>query len=271
MIWSWCDDVRPKVDLGSWQIDVLVMFYKFTQSPLTEEFSGFSFINKPKRSALQIPARADWVDPCYIRYKRTREIRGSRSTEVIFEFCFWNAFFCNAPPTPHNSQAPSKTLWRIARHPSYILRWHCCVVSRSVESAHANNGALPLPPLLLRRYSCCCCVPKLSMCPSITGFQYRFVGAFYVRDMRKKRPRKTSRFFGFVFSGSRKSPAFYYGSTSYSSKAQYTAEKPVNHWKPTNPPCVYNSTTAVQQKKKQKQKSRDRGNWIGIQQKKNRK
>ena len=35
-----------------------------------------------------------------------------------------------------------------------------------------------------------------------------------------------------------------YSSTSYSSKAQYIAEKPI-HQQPTNPPCVYNSTTAV--------------------------
>ena len=48
----------------------------------------------------------------------------------------------------------------------------------------------------------------------------------------------------------------------YSSKAQYTAEKPI-HQQPTNSPCVYNRATAVQQcsRKKQKQKSRDRGIW----------
>ena len=33
---------------------------------------------------------------------------------------------------------------------------------------------------------------------------------------------------------------------SYWSKAQYTAEKPI-HQQPTNPPCVHNATTAVQQ------------------------
>ena len=37
---------------------------------------------------------------------------------------------------------------------------------------------------------CCCCVPKLSMCPSITRFPYRYVGVFYVGDMKKPTDKK---------------------------------------------------------------------------------
>ena len=37
------------------------------------------------------------------------------------------------------------------------------------------------------RCCCCCCVPnhRFIMCPSITGFPYRYVGAFYDGDMKK--------------------------------------------------------------------------------------
>ena len=52
----------------------------------------------------------------------------------------------------------------------------------------------------------------------------------------------------------------------YNSKAQYTAEKPIQQ--PTNLPCVYDSTTTVvvQQysRKKKKQKSGDRGIWTNV-------
>ena len=37
---------------------------------------------------------------------------------------------------------------------------------------------------------CCCCVPKLSMCPSITAFPYRYIGVFYDGDMKKKTTEK---------------------------------------------------------------------------------
>ena len=52
-------------------------------------------------------------------------------------------------------------------------------VAGIVESAQGNNSTFPLPLLLLLR----CCVPKLSMCPSITGFPSMYVGIFYVGDM----------------------------------------------------------------------------------------
>ena len=57
-------------------------------------------------------------------------------------------------------------------------------------------------------------------------------------------------------------PTLYYSSTAVRYTAVkhklYTAEKPIHHQQPTNPPCVYNSTTAVQQKKKSK-KAETRG------------
>ena len=44
-----CDDVRPQRDTEAWQRDVFDMFYKTTQSPLTEYLSSLSFVNEQKR------------------------------------------------------------------------------------------------------------------------------------------------------------------------------------------------------------------------------
>ena len=66
-----------------------------------------------------------------------------------------------------------------------------CVVGRRVESAHANS---------------CCCVPKLSTCPSITGFPYRYVGVFYVGDMEKNPTEKTESVGRFRFWGATEKP-----------------------------------------------------------------
>ena len=79
-----------------------------------------------------------------------------------------------------------------------------CVVGRRVESAHANNSTLTLLLLLLLR-CCCCCVPKLSMRPSITAFPYRYVGVFYLRDVKIKTTEKNRvGFSGSVILGNRK-------------------------------------------------------------------
>ena len=67
-----------------------------------------------------------------------------------------------------------------------------CVVGRRVESAHANS---------------CCCVPKLSTCPSITGFPYRYVGVFYVGDMEKNPTEKTESVGRFLFWGATEKPS----------------------------------------------------------------
>ena len=77
-------------------------------SVTVECFSGLSFINERKRSALQVPVRADWVAQGFIRYKRTTEVRGSNPTELTGQILFWDAFFCNA--SPYNSQTPSTIL-----------------------------------------------------------------------------------------------------------------------------------------------------------------
>ena len=74
-----------------------------------------SFVNEPKRSGLQIPVSADWVAQCFIRNKRTIEVRGSNLTED-----FSRTFRLSGNASPHNSQALSKTHKRICRLPSYI-------------------------------------------------------------------------------------------------------------------------------------------------------
>ena len=75
-----------------------------------------------------------------------------------------------------------------------------CVVSRRVESAHANDSTLTLPLLMLLLRCCCCCELKLSMCPSITGFSYRhiYVGVFNVGDMKEKTTEKNTSGFRFT-------------------------------------------------------------------------
>ena len=51
----------------------------------------------------------------FIRCKRTKEVRRSNRTEVVFLL----KFIGNA--SPHNRQALTKTLQRIGRYPSYII------------------------------------------------------------------------------------------------------------------------------------------------------
>ena len=85
LTWISCDDGRPHIDMESWQIDVLVMFYKTTQSPLTEWLSDLSFTNEQKRRRHQLPGRADWVAQFVIRHKRTTEVWGSNPTEVVVQ------------------------------------------------------------------------------------------------------------------------------------------------------------------------------------------
>ena len=75
------------------------------------------------------------------------------------------------------------------------------VVGLRVESAHANNSTHTL--LLLLR-CCCYCVPKLTMCPSITGFPYRYVGVFDVGDMKKTTEKNRVGFSVSFFLGNRK-------------------------------------------------------------------
>ena len=90
-----------------------------------------------------------------------------------------------------------------------------CVVGL-VESAHADHSTfpLPLPPLLLR-----CCVPKLFMCPSITGFQCIYVGIFYAGDMNRKTDRKN----GVSFSVS-----LFWGNEETTSKRRFRLRKNEN-------------------------------------------
>ena len=85
--------------------------------------------------------------------------------------------------------------------PAYItVDW----VGRRVESAHANNSTLTLPLLLLLLRCCCCCVPKMSMCPSITRFPCRYVGVFYVGDIKNVTKNNRVGFSLSAFLGNRK-------------------------------------------------------------------
>ena len=47
-------------------------------------------MNKQKRSGLQIAVIADCVAQCFFRYARTKEVRGSSPTEVVYPFFLIN-------------------------------------------------------------------------------------------------------------------------------------------------------------------------------------
>ena len=68
--------------------------------------------------------------------------------------------------------------------------------------------SLPTPTTAPSRCRCCCCcccgVPELSMCPSITGFPYRYVGVFDVADMKKTTEKNRVGFSVSVFLDNRK-------------------------------------------------------------------
>ena len=76
-----CDVVRLQIDMQSWKMDGLVIFNKTTQSPSIKQLSVFSFINDQKTSRIQIR-----VARCFIRHKRTTEVRGSNPTKTVFQF-----------------------------------------------------------------------------------------------------------------------------------------------------------------------------------------